>query len=324
MEHPRSRHYALCICVAAALLAACGGLRPPIGAPRAIPQSRVSITHAAQRDDDGSWMAADAASQDLLYISNVRTVTVYSYPQGKLVGTLRRFYSAQGECVDQRGDVFITNLGTNQIFEYAHGSKKRLRTLTGYGGPAGCSVDPTTGNLAVSNLAVGSVAIYENARGKPKLYKDPAFKGYFWCGYDPTGNLFVDGESSGSTFEFAELPKGGSSLKTITLNQNIGFPGGVQWDGKYMAVGDQDISVIYQFVINGSEGTKVGTTSLGSGLHDLKQFWIQSRTLIAPNGSASPFGDVLFYNYPAGGNATKKITAGVHGPIGAVVSLASQ
>jgi hypothetical protein len=268
-------------------------------------------------------MATEAVSQDLLYVSNVRTVTVYSYPRGKLEGTLKGFYSAQGECVDQHGDVFITNLGTNQIFEYAHGSKKRLRTLTSYGGPAGCSVDPTTGNLAVSNLTVGSVAIYTDARGKPKLYKDPAFKEDFWCGYDDKGNLFVDGESSTSAFEFAELPKGAGSLENITLNQSISFPGGVQWDGTYVAVGDQSRSpVVYQFAISGSKGIKVGSTPLGSGAVDTKQFWIQGQTIIAPNfnpGSRGR-GDVLFYKYPAGGTATRKITAGLDYPIGAVVS----
>jgi hypothetical protein len=265
-----------------------------------------------------------AASQDLLYISNVRTVTVYSYPQGKLEGTLRPFYSAQGECVDKIGDVFIANLGTNEIFEYAHGSKRRLRTLTGYGRPAGCSIDPTTGNLAVSNLPVGSLAIYKNARGKPKLYKDPSLQHDYWCGYDDKGNLFVDGENSTSAFVFAELAKGGTSLKIVTLNQSIGFPGGVQWGGKHVAVADQDTSMIYQFTIKGGNGTKVGTTLLGGDVSDLKQFWIQGQTLIAPNDNlkSQGRGDVLFFNYPAGGNPTKKVTAGADGPIGGTVSLA--
>jgi hypothetical protein len=33
---------------------------------------------------------------------------------------------------------------------------------------------------------------------------------------------------------------------------------------------------------------------------------------------------VLFFNYPAGGKPTKKITAGVHYPVAASVSLAAK
>jgi hypothetical protein len=126
---------------------------------------------------------------------------------------------------------------------------------------------------------------------------------------------------------FAELPKGGSALKIITLNQSMGFPGGVQWDGQYMAVGSYyppptGKPVVYQFVVKGSKGTKVGTTALGSGASDVRQFWIQGHTIIAPNEYSSK-SDVLFYDYPAGGNATAKITAGVQGPAGAVVSQAA-
>src|SRR6202034_3377504 len=72
---------------------------------------------------------------------------------------------------------------------------------------------------------------------------------FYFCGYDDEGNLFVDGLSAPGTghFALAELPKGGSALKTITPNQYIGWPGGVQWDGKHVAIGDQITPVIYQF-----------------------------------------------------------------------------
>ena len=275
-------------------------------------------------------MLPDAATQDLLYVSNVRTVTVYSYRQGKLEGKLKGFYRTGGECVDKIGDVFITNTGTGGVFEYARGGKKPLRILKTYGGgPLGCSVDPTTGNLAVSSLNAGStdgaVAIYKNARGKPTMYRDSAFKGYYFCGYDAQGDLFVDGQDSSLNFEFAELPKGVSGFKTITLNQKIGWPGGVQWDGKYVAVGDQNTPVIYQFAITGSDGTKVGSTPLGGHARDVFQFFILGQKVMAPNeyfAKSQALSDVLFYKYPVGGVATKRITAGVDFAEGVVVSLA--
>jgi hypothetical protein len=79
-------------------------------------------------------MLAEAKSDDLLYISDVDTVTVYSYPKGKHVGTLKGFYRPLGECVDNAGNVFIAD-GRDSILEYAHGGKKLIQTLTlsGYG-----------------------------------------------------------------------------------------------------------------------------------------------------------------------------------------------
>jgi hypothetical protein len=52
-------------------------------------------------------MALEAASQDLLYIGDDRTVVAYSYPQGKL-GVLRHFSIAAAECVDKKGNVYTS------------------------------------------------------------------------------------------------------------------------------------------------------------------------------------------------------------------------
>jgi len=98
--------YALGGCVAVAMLAGCGGSQQPIGAPGAMPQTSALATHA---DRGKSWMLPEAKADDLLYISNVYTVTVYSYPKGKHVGTLKGFYEPFGECSDSAGNVFIAN-----------------------------------------------------------------------------------------------------------------------------------------------------------------------------------------------------------------------
>jgi hypothetical protein len=282
---------------------------------------------ARQPDQRPSWIAPEAKRRSLLYISDGSTydVYVYSYPGGKLVGTLTGFTEPAGECADKAGHVFITSstfYGTGTIFEYAHGGTQPIQTLNDpAGNPRGCSVDRTTGNLAVSNFASlsggGSVSIYTNAQGTPTTYTDSAFYVYFFCGYDSSGNLFVDGRNSSSQFQFAELPKGQSTFTNISLNQNIGYPGGVQWHGKYVAVGDQDANVIYQFSVGASTGTKVGSTTL-DGAGDVVQFWIQGTRVIGPDSEKS---NVAFWPYPAGGQATKFITTDLSDPYGAVVSL---
>lgn len=164
---------------AAFFQAGCGGSQPPIGAPgEAQPSVRQSSPFSdarrnavagAKNDESSSWMAPDVQTQDLLYVTNTKTVTVYSYPKGKLEGTLRVGYLPHGECVDKKGDVFVTNLDNAQIVEYAHGGKKPILVLhSPSSDPAGCAIDPTTGDLAVSSLGFGpygSVAIYKRARG---------------------------------------------------------------------------------------------------------------------------------------------------------------
>jgi hypothetical protein len=317
---------------AAAALAACSQAAPLVGAPRLMPQSHTS---GAQADHAGSWVSPEAATSDLLYVGTLgKGLSMYTYPEGKLVGVVENanFSRLAGECIDASGDVFVTNLGNNEIFEYPHGSKKLAQTLdapTGYNG-IDCSVDPTTGNLAVSLLhgrgdRAGGVAIYPRAQGSPQLYTTPNIHGYFFCGYDDEGNLFIDGRPPTGTFHLAELPAGSSKFVDITLNEKIGVPGSVLWHGKYLAVGDQYAADVYEFRIRGSHGTLVNTTPLNGIKPHLadRAFWIQGkRIVVATRSKAYPQGAVDFFAYPAGGNATKIVSKDVRYPLGLTVSLA--
>jgi hypothetical protein len=287
----------------------------------------------SSRANGGSADRLKSSSESLLYVSDVRTVTVYSYPQGAYVTTLKNFYIATGMCVDKKGDVYVVDTGFGKVFKYAHGSSKRLATFdTPTADPVGCSVDPTTGNLAVASQGRGSsqpptVAIYKNAGGKPETYTNPSYYQFYFCGYDDRGNLFIDGligPASGDV-GLAELSKDGHKVVGLKLSQYISWPGGVQWDGKHVAVGDQNSPVIYQFAVSHGGATRVGETRMGSGADNVKQFWIQGQTLIAPNtisGHGGSGSKALLYDYPAGGKAVKEISKHVIAAQGATVSLA--
>jgi DNA-binding beta-propeller fold protein YncE len=307
-------------------LVGCGGSQSPLGqGVSALNAAPVALAHR------GSWMSPDAKKSDLLYVSNLTTgdVDVFSYPRAKQKGELTGFDAPHGECVDAKGNVFITSEGSSQIFEYAHAGTKPIATLSDPGyTPSDCSIDPVTGDLAVANLlplgsGSGSVAIYRHAKGKPKLYiASSGLYMYYSCGFDDAGNLFVDGSNvSGNQFEIAELLKGATALVAVTLNQQIALPGGVHWDGKYLAVGDQVCiecaSTIYEFSMSGSTGTKVGETNLTDSC-DVIRFWLQDNRVIAPN-DCTP--NVMYFKYPAGGNSTKTIS-GVSQGVGATVSQA--
>jgi hypothetical protein len=233
-----SARSALSIAAVVAFLAGCAGSQPPIGAPGTMPQTSAIATHA---DRSGSWMRSEAQSENLLYVSDASYVTVYSYPQGKLVGVLTGFESAVGECVDNKGDVFITNPSVTysvypDVVEYAHGGSQPIATLaTTHLYPVGCSVDPTTGNLAVSggdSDGAGIVNIFQGAQGKPVLFQVPQMVLTQFCGYDDQGDLFVNGlkHFSGGA-AFAELPKGDQNFVSIKLNAVYDWQSGVQWYG---------------------------------------------------------------------------------------------
>lgn len=279
-----------------------------------------------------SWMLPEAHSENLLYIGDAGSggILVYSYlPALKFVGVLSEPPVPGGECVDAAQHVFLTDASgfSHVTYEYAHGGTSPIAILADPGGsPSACSIDPITGDLAVASfrsrgVTHGKLAVYRGARGTPKLYADFALSDMMFCGYDAAGNLFVDGVGPGSAFLVAELPKGGTRLTKVTLDQSILFPGGVQWDGKDLAVGDDRASFIYRFAMSGYKGKKVGATRLKvwPGLH---QFFIHNGILIDPTYLPSR-GAVALYDYPAGGKPTRTIT-GVSSPAGAVVSLAGK
>ena len=308
-------HYSrssLGICVAVAAISGCGGSQPP---------STVSALPTALRTRPA------VGNGDLLYASafGSERVYVYSYPKGKLLYSLH-VSEPSGLCVDQANNVWVT--GVLKMIEYAHGGKKPIATLTNDGYGYSCSVDPTTGDLAVADAFSisnkrGFVAIYPQAQGTPTLYQIPTIAHPSSCGYDDQGNLFVDGNGEGK-FKLAELPKGGSAFTKIDVKQSIGA-GNIQWDGSYLAIGDANSGdSIYQFAIRGHRGTVKSSTQLSvSTGGSVTQFWVYDGTVVA--GIQLPgsqgLGVVGFWNYPAGGSSTKTIT-GLVNPFGVAISLA--
>ncbi len=300
-------------------LAGCAGAATPM--PPAT--QRDAATHA--RSDAGrSWMDPAAKNGSLLYVSSVLTndVYVFSYPAGKMVGTLTGFSTPYGLCVDKSANVWVVNDGTSQIIEYAHGGTSPIATLSDPGEyPEGCAVDPNTGDLGVTNFystsGSGSVSVYAGAQGPPQIYSDPNLANVRFCGYDAKGNLFVDGVNASSAFVLAELPKGASTLEDIAFKQSVEWPGGVQWDGKHVAVGDTDAVKIYQTT---AKGKVTGTTSL-AGANYVNQFFIVKGARRKPSTVVAPSQDggvVAIYKYPAGGSPISTIA--VSEPFGAAVS----
>lgn len=297
---------ALWIGAATVMLASCGGLQAPLGNPDAVPKTTA---------------IAQAKNSALLYVANPGNADVleFSYPGGQLVNTLTGISTPAGECTSKKskGNWWVVASGSSQVLEYAHGGTTPLSSLSiSPAGPSDCSIDPKTGNLAVTILASQDVEIFDHAKGTGKLYTD-GLQDTYNGGYDGSGNLFVDGYNSASQIEFLELPKGGKSFETITLNQSFSFPGSIRWDGTYLAILDPGAGTIYQFTISGKKGTKAGSTTL-DGVGNPTGFWIQKNIVAVADLGRQ---DVAIWNYPAGGSPILTITTDINLPDDVTISV---
>jgi hypothetical protein len=249
------------------------------------------------------------------YVSNFYSSSLleFDYPKGDAsIGSLSGD-DPQGICRTGKKDFWQVNSGDDEIDEYAGGGTSPIATLSESAGEAaGCSVS-TKGNLAVSILGSGDVVIFTGAKGSGTTVADGLDSTYF-IGYDPKGDLFVDGITESDTYGMVEMAAGSSSFKAVTLPNTIEFPGGVQWDGKYITLNDQEAHDIYQYSVTGDVATLKGTVAL-NGTSDCVQTWIAKKLVYCPDAGNE---NATVFKYPAGGSAIATLSGSFDLPIGAV------
>jgi hypothetical protein len=306
------------------LLAACGGGSNQSGL---MPTSVRPVPSGQHKP----WMSPDAKRKSkLLYVSafNGNDVYVYDYSSGTQVGTLTGFSSPNGQCVDAKGDVYIAD-GSGVVYEYAHGGQTPIKTYTTSGGAYGCSVDKK-GDLAVTDFSgpsytAGSVTVFPNGSSKGVVYDDPADCYYIWPGgYDDEGNLVMIAENQASeTVTFCALLKGSKSLTTLSASGfTINSPDSTMWDGKYLALGDQQLgggfqSGIVEATVSNSTLTyhaQIALSGCDAGYSHVIQPFIVGRKNTPVNHRQSRVvagsdefcqADLRLWHYPAGGDSFK-------------------
>lgn len=321
-------------CAAASVLAGCGGSPVQSVLPGPIGQD---VRNGVTPDNGRSWMAPEAKHDDLVYVSDTgaNAVSVYGLRTHKLLGMLTGINAPWGICADQSGNVWILGWKKDKIFEYAHAGTKPLQVLTVQDSEASlvdCSVDPTTGDLAVTNWGYdwyqGYLLIYPHGWGTPRTYTLPNVWYYYGCSYDDKGNLFADGWDAylGDTFALAELTKAGR-MKGVTLLPNLKpvLLGAVRWDGQYVAIANAGF--IFKYAVQGHYAYYRGFTSLTSHWSPIGLFWITnvggSQKILAPDHLGNDAA-VQLWNYPAGGKPTATISDRIDEPFGVTVSLAAR
>jgi len=245
-----------------------------------------------------SWVNPDAKKRPvLLYVSDAvdsysygqcSEVEIFDYRHRDLLGEASGFDGPEGECSDRNGDVYVVDYDDSKTVEFAYGNTTPMKTLSdGVGAPIGCSVNPKNGDLAVTNYCgyyssdgcyssscycPGNVLIYKGGSGNPTRINAA---GVDWpAGYDPNGNLFIEGFNyplcARNRICVGELPSGGGSFEVLNLSgATISWPSAVEWDGKYLGLGDQGYDLdqwqIHQATLSVSTLTVVSTTDLSVG-----------------------------------------------------------
>ncbi|HET6275037.1 MAG TPA: hypothetical protein VFE16_03765 [Candidatus Cybelea sp.] len=317
-------------------LTACDG-EPPAASHSSVILSVATTGSVVEgRPDTGaSFIEPGAASGSLLYVSDLGNfdVRVFTYPALKPAGKLTGFVQPQGECVDRAGNIWIANSEGTDLREYAHGGTKEIaRVSDALGYPAGCAVDPKSGNLAVTNIenfsGNANVLVYKRARGTPAVYGNTNLVSFYFAAYDSQGNLYVSARSSQSAFSLGVLARGAHSIALVTLSGGtIYFPGTVAWSGTQLVLGDQRCkntasSCLYRLTVSGKTARIAGATPLG-GACDVAQAWISAARVAGGDyANCSHKGSSAdLWPYPAGGRPTARVT-GFTQPVGAVVSSA--
>ena len=292
-------------------------------------------------DHRKSWVSPAAVGAPRLYFasdSGTNDVYIFLMPSMKLVGTLTGFTEPQGECADNKGNIFITNTGTSQIYQYSRTGTLLATYSDPYGYPVGCAWDPSTGHLAVTDIFDfsypydGDVLIYTSPSSSPTQLRNPSQYYYYFAGYDTSGNLWVDGRDPSGVFILSYCTA--SSCGTIpTSGGTIYFPGAVQWDGtrSQWVVFDQlcgDTTAACSYPVSGSGALGSPTTYMtynSSPVCDLIQGVIAADRKNYVAGGDYEYCGVASstfnrWAYTGGGNPTNDTTNGASLPVGAAIS----
>lgn len=321
----RQATFALAIAV---FLASCGPFAPSTRVTDPTAQTPLTKNQAI------TGLPSDTKNKDLIYVTNVTSVLIYSFPNGKYLGELKAFKNASGACSDAKGNVFFTDVTTGDIYKYPHGARKPSATYKTHIGldPFGCAFDSTTGNLAATGSG-DETDIFEPGKSKPLVLKDPKMSFNNLCSYDNRGNLYVGGTSNASEPIVEKLSAGRRTFETLALDASVDTSGPIRWDdGRLLMISygnaNHKIAIprLIQFAVHGLQTVKTGTVKLNKPAYGIDSFAIASGRMVASNweGRKQNFAKTLLvFDYPAGGDPTAIITKNVNTPRGVAVSLAA-
>jgi len=368
----KSAAYVLSASIAAVLLAACssGGTQP--ASPSSGLGMSSSASHLPghlvrsgpghlylgvkwrtpmHRNHSKSWISPDVMNSPRLLFSadaGAKVVNIFRMSKtsmdfkGALAGPEdgTPFELPQGECGDSHGNIYVVDTDAQKVYGFTRTGTSAFETFdtVDWGHPASCAVDPCSGTLAVTLLTDdgggnGAVLLYSAASQTPTEIFNPDMANYFFAGYSPSGDLWVDGLDASGNFILSFC--GASSCTTIpTSGGTITYPGAVQFDRvrgqwvvfdqqcngaqsscSYVVAGSGALSNrVDYFAHNGQEACDVVQAVIGA----------DEGNRIVAGGDADTCGDatpsVNRWAYPAGGVPTTHSSLGIDDPSGSAIS----
>jgi len=261
------------------------------------------------------WMEPGAVKNRLLYVSDfsANIVQVYNYPsqgsQNPPAGTLTGFSNPQGMCVDSSSNVLIANTGGENVLQYPYGGTSPTATYNDSGEyPVGCSVDPTSGYVAISDIfspttGEGAVTICTSTSSCTTYVEPGGLLECYFIAYVPSGDLYVVGLNA-SGVAMAYLPHGSTVWQPATIEgSSVVFPGQLQYAGGYLVVGDQSGSggsTLYRCSPSGSVVDCNSGSTVLEGAEVVQ--WFIKRGIKGVTGADNSNKVESTWAYPAGGS----------------------
>ena len=290
------------VVIAAALfsLTACGGERRA-----ASPADGIANVLPPETDRAPQLHGTQQSPKLAITITDGQEVETYDYVTHAVLRQISVAYSGV-LCSDKAGDVWVSSAGRNgsEMLEYPPGATQPSAALFSYP-PAGCAVDPASGDLAVVTWGDArrkqNLEIYASARGLPKTYSYGPLKYWYYCAYDGNGNLVIQGYDRQNAVAYAELQKGHKNLVAVNISTTDGDVAGIQWDGKYFVVGYENDNTLYRYAVRRGQATQIGEIKLADPHEYMNGFGLHHDTLVAVlDAPESDTYVIAGFPYPAG------------------------
>jgi DNA-binding beta-propeller fold protein YncE len=226
------------LCVAAALLAGCGGPQSPIGAPGALPVQQMRSGSTALTIPELKRALASPrykVKAPLLYVTNVSydDVTIYrakARDPAPLATISNGIFIRSGACVDGQGTLYVANQPASGgwVSEYPLGETRPSKTITaGINAPGFCAID-AKGNLWVSNIYGPNVTEYLKGSKKPHTVITKGLVYPVGVAIDRSGDLYV--ANRGASEKNIEAYAPGSKSPSRTITTGVTSPVGIAVD----------------------------------------------------------------------------------------------
>jgi hypothetical protein len=330
-------------------LAGCSGFSSPTdivttSAGQAAAESRLSMPGSLlpaipMGSVTKTWMSANASRAGSIYVTGVYDgcITIYPLrghhqsPKGQICGSPLGF--AVGLAVDRHRNLWVGDVGNNQILCYPPGETTPTKVLTDSGYyPEGIAVDKA-GTLFVANSAekpsgTSTVAIYARGSNSPtQVLSDPQMNGQVGgVAIDKARDIFVSFGFPAvvKLGEFTRSPSGTYAFSIIATPG--GIPTGLQMDnsGNLLAANqsaqyNQTVSVFSPPAWNMTNNFGGNHAGNRLALDEKDEHVFTTETF----SQGSQAGSIVEFSYPAGKKVNHIDVPGPENPIGIAVSPAS-